>query len=57
MSDRWQLDLRVPIGQGQTRYQYLVMQFTREEEITAELNMSECVYHLSIVTHIFINIP
>ncbi|KAF9468632.1 structure-specific recognition protein-domain-containing protein [Collybia nuda] len=35
------LDLRVPIGQGQTRYQYLVMQFTREEEITAELNMSE----------------
>ncbi|KAG6813589.1 hypothetical protein H0H92_009633 [Tricholoma furcatifolium] len=35
------LDLRSPIGQGQTRYQYLVMQFTRDEEITAELNMSE----------------
>ncbi|KAG5646520.1 hypothetical protein DXG03_003287 [Asterophora parasitica] len=35
------LDLRSPIGQGQTRYQYLVMQFTREEEITAELNMTE----------------
>ncbi|KAF7364967.1 FACT complex subunit POB3 [Mycena venus] len=26
---------------GQTRYHYLVMQFTREEEITAELNMDE----------------
>jgi hypothetical protein len=37
------LGLNVPIRQGQTRYQYLVMQFTREEEITAELNMSECV--------------
>ncbi|KAG6903162.1 hypothetical protein C0995_004710 [Termitomyces sp. Mi166 len=35
------LDLRSPIGQGQTRYQYLVMQFSREEEITAELNMTE----------------
>ncbi len=37
------LGLNVPIRQGQTRYQYLVMQFSREEEITAELNMSECV--------------
>ncbi|EIN12861.1 SSrecog-domain-containing protein [Punctularia strigosozonata HHB-11173 SS5] len=26
---------------SQTRYQYLVMQFNREEEITAELNLSE----------------
>lgn len=34
----------MPIRQGQTRYQYLVMQFNREEEITAELNMSEYVY-------------
>ncbi len=37
------LGLNVPIRQGQTRYQYLVMQFSREEEITAELNMSEYV--------------
>lgn len=36
-----QLGLSTPIRQGQTLYQYLVMQFTREEEITAELNMSE----------------
>ncbi|KAF5309610.1 hypothetical protein D9611_013984 [Ephemerocybe angulata] len=35
------LSLSTPIRQGQTRYQYLVMQFTREEEITAELNMSD----------------
>ncbi|PFH51256.1 hypothetical protein AMATHDRAFT_59569 [Amanita thiersii Skay4041] len=35
------LGLNTPIRQGQTRYQYLVMQFSREEEITAELNMSE----------------
>ncbi|KIM41048.1 hypothetical protein M413DRAFT_72548 [Hebeloma cylindrosporum] len=35
------LGLSTPIRQGQTLYQYLVMQFTREEEITAELNMSE----------------
>ncbi|KAJ2921601.1 hypothetical protein H1R20_g15492, partial [Candolleomyces eurysporus] len=35
------LSLSTPIRQGQTRYQYLVMQFTREEEITAELNMTE----------------
>lgn len=37
------LGLNIPIRQGQTRYQYLVMQFSREEEITAELNMSEFV--------------
>lgn len=36
-----QLSLLTPIRQGQTRYQYLVMQFSREEEITAELNMTE----------------
>ncbi|KDR83147.1 hypothetical protein GALMADRAFT_1349439 [Galerina marginata CBS 339.88] len=35
------LGLSTPIRQGQTLYQYLVMQFTREEEITAELNMSD----------------
>ncbi|KZT67257.1 SSrecog-domain-containing protein [Daedalea quercina L-15889] len=35
------LGLSTPIRQGQTRYQYLVMQFSREEEITAELNMTE----------------
>ncbi|TFY78959.1 hypothetical protein EWM64_g5046 [Hericium alpestre] len=35
------LSLNVPIRQGQTRYQYLVMQFSREEETTAELNMDE----------------
>ncbi|KAJ6584147.1 SSrecog-domain-containing protein [Mycena vulgaris] len=35
------LGLNNPIRQGQTRYHYLVMQFTREEEITAELNMPE----------------
>ena len=38
-----QLGLDTPIRQGQTRYSYLVMQFTHEEEITAELNMTECV--------------
>ena len=38
-----QLGLSTPIRQGQTRYQYLVMQFSREEETTAELNMTECV--------------
>ena len=41
--DNPQLGLSVPIRQGQTRYQYLVMQFNREEEITAELNMAEYV--------------
>ncbi|KAF8551700.1 SSrecog-domain-containing protein [Imleria badia] len=35
------LGLSTPIRQGQTRYQYLVMQFAREEETTAELNISE----------------
>ncbi|GBE83057.1 SSrecog-domain-containing protein [Sparassis latifolia] len=35
------LGLSIPIRQGQTRYQYLVMQFSREEEITAELNMTD----------------
>jgi len=35
------LSLANPIRQGQTRYQFLVMQFDREEEITAELNMEE----------------
>ncbi|CAA7262281.1 unnamed protein product [Cyclocybe aegerita] len=35
------LGLSTPIRQGQTHYQYLVMQFSREEEITAELNLTE----------------
>ncbi|KAL1752841.1 structure-specific recognition protein-domain-containing protein [Schizophyllum commune] len=35
------LGLNTPIRQGQTRYSYLVMQFTHEEEITAELNMTD----------------
>ncbi|EIW80885.1 SSrecog-domain-containing protein [Coniophora puteana RWD-64-598 SS2] len=35
------LGLANPIRQGQTRYSYLVMQFAREEETTAELNMAE----------------
>ncbi|KAI5121084.1 hypothetical protein M0805_008597 [Coniferiporia weirii] len=35
------LSLVNPIRQGQTRYQFLVMQFDREEEISAELNMEE----------------
>ncbi|KAF9642648.1 SSrecog-domain-containing protein [Thelephora ganbajun] len=39
------MGLGIPIQQGQTRYQYLVMQFTREEETTAELNMTEYVPH------------
>ena len=39
------LGLKIPIRQGQTRYQYLVMQFSREESITAALNMSEFVFH------------
>ena len=36
-----QLGLTNPIRQGQTPYQYLIMQFSREEETTAELNMDE----------------
>ncbi|KAJ7069620.1 SSrecog-domain-containing protein [Mycena amicta] len=35
------MGLSNPIRQGQTRYHYLVMQFTQEEEMTAELNLSE----------------
>ncbi|KIY46742.1 SSrecog-domain-containing protein [Fistulina hepatica ATCC 64428] len=35
------LGLNTPIRQGQTRYSFLVMQFTRDEEISAELNLSE----------------
>ena len=37
------MDLSTPIRQGQTRYQYLVMQFGDEEEISASLNLSEYV--------------
>jgi len=39
------LRLNIPIRQGQTPYQYLVMQFSREEGITAALNMSEFIFH------------
>ncbi|KIY65749.1 SSrecog-domain-containing protein [Cylindrobasidium torrendii FP15055 ss-10] len=35
------LGLSTPVRQGQTRYSYLVMQFTKEEEITAELNLTD----------------
>ncbi|KAF7314513.1 FACT complex subunit POB3 [Mycena kentingensis (nom. inval.)] len=35
------LGLSIPIRQGQTRYHYLVMQFTQEEEMTAELNLTD----------------
>ncbi|KAF9255639.1 SSrecog-domain-containing protein [Marasmius fiardii PR-910] len=35
------LGLTNPLRQGQTPYQYLIMQFSREEETTAELNMDE----------------
>ncbi len=41
--NHFQLGLSTPIRQGQTRYQYLVMQFSRDEESTAELNMTEYV--------------
>ncbi|KAG6332186.1 hypothetical protein ID866_6901 [Astraeus odoratus] len=44
------LGLSTPIRQGQTRYQYLVMQFAKEEETTAELNMSEYV-HFALKKH------
>lgn len=37
------IGLDPPIRQGQTRYPYLVMQFTKDEEMDAELNLSECV--------------
>ncbi|KAF9077522.1 structure-specific recognition protein-domain-containing protein [Rhodocollybia butyracea] len=33
--------LSEPLRQGQTGYQYLVMQFNREEEIEAQLNMTD----------------
>lgn len=45
-----QLGLSTPIRQGQTHYQYLVMQFSREEEITAELNMTECVFSMAFLS-------
>ncbi|KAF7298853.1 FACT complex subunit POB3 [Mycena indigotica] len=35
------MGLSNPIRQGQTRYHYLVMQFTQEEEMTAELNLTD----------------
>jgi structure-specific recognition protein 1 len=39
--DVLQMALNSPIRQGQTRYQFLVMQFSREEEMSAELNLTE----------------
>jgi structure-specific recognition protein 1 len=41
VSDALQMALNSPIRQGQTRYQFLVMQFSREEEMSAELNLTE----------------
>ena len=49
------MGLGIPIQQGQTRYQYLVMQFTREEETTAELNMTESVLHSPLLILRFYN--
>ena len=39
----FQLGLLNPIRQGQTRYQFLIMQFDRHEELTAELNIKEYI--------------
>jgi structure-specific recognition protein 1 len=35
------VNLEPPIRQGQTRYPYLIMQFTKEEEMDAEIQMDE----------------
>lgn len=37
------LGLDPPLRQGQTRYPFLVMQLKLDEEISLELNMTECV--------------
>lgn len=37
----FQVQLDPPIRQGQTRYPFLVMQFAKDEEIDAELNLDE----------------
>lgn len=35
------VNLEPPIRQGQTRYPYLIMQFAREEEMDAEIQLEE----------------
>lgn len=35
------IGLDPPIRQGQTRYPFLVMQFAKDEEVDAELNIDE----------------
>lgn len=35
------INLEPPIRQGQTRYPYLIMQFAKEEEMDAEIQMEE----------------
>jgi structure-specific recognition protein 1 len=38
-SRRLQVNLDPPIRQGQTRYPYLCLQFPKEEEMEAEINL------------------
>lgn len=38
-----QINLDPPIRQGQTRYPYLIMQFGKEEEMDAEIQLEEDV--------------
>lgn len=42
------VQLEPPIRQGQTRYPFLVMQFARDEEMDAELNLDECALMLTL---------
>jgi structure-specific recognition protein 1 len=44
----FQVQLDPPIRQGQTRYPFLVMQFAKDEEIDAELNLDESVTSASL---------
>jgi structure-specific recognition protein 1 len=46
------LGLDPPLRQGQTRYPFLVMQLKLDEEISIELNMTECVISLLLNTSI-----
>lgn len=41
------LQIDPPLRQGQTRYPFLVLQFSREEETELELNLSDEVYELT----------
>lgn len=36
-----QISLDPPLRQGQTRYPYLVLEFSKEEEVDVELNLTE----------------